>query len=82
MDFPTSAAPAANGRMPGVGCVYPNSVLTLGDQVNSAGAAWRAYIDQMNTACVHPNSLTGRDNPFIYFHSLLVSVVARKTTSP
>ena len=85
VDFPTAATPAANGRMPGVGCVYPNTVLTLGDQVNAAGGTWKAYIDQMNMACVHPNSealdnvpLTGagpgydtRHNPFIYFHSLL-----------
>lgn len=66
--------------------MYPNTVLTIGDQVTSDGKVWKAYIGDMgNTPCVHPNSgaaddsqLTGagsqydtRHNPFIYFHSLL-----------
>ena len=74
------------GLVPGAGCVYPETVLTLGDQVGSAGHQWRAYIDGMGArSCQHANSdsvddtvLPGsspsydtRANPFIYFHSLL-----------
>jgi phosphatidylinositol-3-phosphatase len=85
-EFPSSAKPDKAGIMSGTGCVYPNTVTTIGDQVTAAGDTWRAYIDDMgSTACAHPDSgsvddtqLTGagpqydtRHNPFIYFHSLL-----------
>ena len=66
--------------------MYPNSIITLSDQVTSAGKQWRAYVDDMApTTCVHPNSdalddvaLTGagpqydtRHNPFIYFPDVI-----------
>jgi hypothetical protein len=85
-EFSSKAKVASNGVISGDGCIYPDSVLTLGDQVTSSGAFWGAYIADMGSqACVHPNSgaaddapLTGagpeydtRHNPFIYFHSLL-----------
>jgi hypothetical protein len=79
-------AAKANGTVPGAGCVYPETALTIGDQVSASGHTWGAYIEDMGRAtCAHPNSgtaddvaLTGtatgydtRHNPFIYFHSLL-----------
>ena len=85
-DFPSDATPAANGTIAADGCVYPNTVLTIGDQVTSAGHAWKAYMEDLgSTACPHPDSgavddaqphgagalYDGRHNPFIYFHSLL-----------
>ena len=85
-EFPSSAKPNKSGDVPGTGCIYPNTALTIGDQVTASGHVWKAYIDDMGaTACVHPNSnalddapLPGagsdydtRHNPFIYFHSLL-----------
>jgi len=85
-EFPTGAAPNANGIVPGLGCVYPNTVLTIGDQVTASGHGWRAYVQDMGSStCVHPNSDAVDDvplpgagddydtshNPFIYFHSLL-----------
>jgi phosphatidylinositol-3-phosphatase len=85
-EFPSSAKPSKSGEVPGTGCIYPNTALTIGDQVTASGHVWKAYIDDMGaTACVHPNSnaldnapLPGagsdydtRHNPFIYFHSLL-----------
>jgi hypothetical protein len=85
-DFAADAKPAADGTVPGDGCVYPNTALTIGDQMTSAGHQWRAYIDDLGpTACPHPDSgavddapprgagvsYAGRHNPFIYFHSLL-----------
>jgi phosphatidylinositol-3-phosphatase len=86
VDFAPSAKPNAKGLMSGSGCVYPNTVLTLGDQVTAAGADWKAYIGDMGSSpCIHPNSgalddqalpfagaeYDTRHNPFIYFHSLL-----------
>jgi hypothetical protein len=80
-DFHAGAAPAADGLVPGAGCVYPTTALTIGDQLDGADLPWRAYIGGMTGPCVHPNSgavdasatgdyATAR-NPFVYFHSLL-----------
>jgi phosphatidylinositol-3-phosphatase len=85
-EFAAGAKPASDGQVPGSGCVYPNTITTIADQVTASGHAWRGYIDDLTPAtCVHPNSgaadnaqLPGagadyatRHNPFIYFHSLL-----------
>jgi hypothetical protein len=85
-EFPQAVVAKANGLVPGKGCVYPETALTIGDQVSATGHVWKAYVADMGTqTCSHPNSnavddlaLTGtepgydtRHNPFIYFHSLL-----------
>lgn len=85
-EFPANTKPTGDGQVPGSGCVYPNTIITLADQVTSAGHSWKAYIEDMGkAACPHPNSdapdvapLPGagpqyatHHNPFIYFHSLL-----------
>jgi phosphatidylinositol-3-phosphatase len=85
-EFSSGAKAAKNGQLRGKGCIYPNTALTIGDQVTSAGKQWKAYIEDMgSSSCLHANSnaldstpLTGagsdydtRHNPFIYFHSLL-----------
>ena len=84
--FPQTAKPDAHGVLGGAGCVYPNTVLTLGDQVTASGHAWKAYVAGLggDASCVHPDA-GGADapmpgagpsydllhNPFVYFHSLL-----------
>ena len=85
-EFPSTAKAQRDGQFRGSGCVYPNTTLTIADQVTAAGKQWKAYIAGMGpSTCVHPDSnaaddapLTGagsdystRHNPFIYFHSLL-----------
>jgi len=84
-EFSSSAKAKGNGQFPGPGCVYPNTALTIADQVTAAGKQWKAYIAGMGTSCVHADSnaadntqLAGaasdydtRHNPFVYFHSLL-----------
>jgi hypothetical protein len=85
-EFPSSAKAQPGGQFRGSGCVYPNTALTIADQVTAAGKQWKAYIAGMDSStCVHADSnaaddatLTGADgdyatrhNPFIYFHSLL-----------
>jgi hypothetical protein len=84
--FPSTAKADGAGQMSKRGCVYPSTVLTIGDQVTASGKVWKAYLDDMgSTSCQHPNGnavddvqLPGtgvqyatRHNPFIYFHSLL-----------
>jgi hypothetical protein len=85
-EFTSGAAPAKDGLVPGNGCIYPDTALTVSDQVTATGKAWGAYAAEMGTqACAHPDtgavddttipfSQAGYDtrhNPFIYFHSLL-----------
>jgi hypothetical protein len=86
LEFRQGVVAKSNGLVPGAGCVYPETALTIGDQVTAKGATWKAYIADMGKqTCSHPNSgavddavlpETGsaydtRHNPFIYFHSLL-----------
>jgi hypothetical protein len=85
-EFASSAKPLQDGQVPGAGCVYPNTVLTIADQVTAGGKQWRAYLAGMGAStCMHPNSGAADDgqlpgagpeyatwhNPFVYFHSLL-----------
>ena len=85
-NFPQGATAGRSGLVPGSGCVYPETALTIGDQVTASGHIWKAYVADMGTqTCAHPNSnavqsglLPGTQpgydmahNPFIYFHSLL-----------
>lgn len=84
-DFPTGASPDQEGQVPGAGCVYPDTIITIADQVTASGHVWKGYIDGETSPCVAPNSgaedttpLQGAGpdyaighNPFIYFHSLL-----------
>ncbi len=86
LEFRHGVVAKSNGLVPGAGCVYPETALTIGDQVTAKGATWKAYIADMGRqTCSHPNSgavddallpntdsgYDTRHNPFIYFHSLL-----------
>ena len=83
-EFSHTAAPGKTGQVPGSGCIYPTTALTIGDQLDGVDTQWRAYADGMTAPCQHPNSgaadpspdSTGSgyatsENPFVYFHSLL-----------
>ncbi len=86
-EFPPTAKVSATGVLSGAGCIYPVETLTLADQLGVSQLTWRAYVDGMvDTAgspanCVHPGpeeveavlpgGYTARQNPFVYFHSLL-----------
>jgi phosphatidylinositol-3-phosphatase len=62
-DFPAVSKLDAGGLLSGDGCDYPNTVLTLADQLSSAGLAWRAYAEDVDKApgggaktCRHPDT--------------------------
>jgi hypothetical protein len=69
----------------GQGCVYPSSVRTVANQLQSHGLSWRGYMQSMHRACRHPklNTADGtqkarkgdqyaaRHNPFVYFHKII-----------
>ena len=60
--FPQSAPVSKSGVVQGSGCVYPETVLTLPDQVTSSGHVWHGYIEDLAsgsppvTSCRHPNT--------------------------
>jgi phosphatidylinositol-3-phosphatase len=61
-DFrPARRALDGNGQAIGTGCVYPTSVRTIGDQLDSAGITWKGYMEDMGgdaakeaASCGHP----------------------------
>lgn len=85
-DFSANGQIAADGQIVGQGCVYPASVLTVADQLRSAGLTWHGYMEGMSSACLHPalnasdpyqganpGGYATKHNPFVYFHSLIDS---------
>jgi hypothetical protein len=63
--------PAANGQYLGQGCVFPNGVENVANQLEGAGYTWKAYQERMNATdpgghgtpgrCRHP-SIGGSDS--------------------
>jgi hypothetical protein len=86
-EFPPAAKADARGVVGASGCVYPVETLTFADQLGSGRFSWHAYVEGMvdETAspgnCVHPGAeeaetpvpggYAAKQNPFVYFHSLL-----------
>ena len=74
----------APGQVLGDGCVYPPSVPTIANQLESRGLTWRGYMEDMGSPCRHPsrdapdnahNARVGdqyatRHNPFVYFQAI------------
>ncbi len=63
----TPGTVGAEGQALGAGCVYPQQVLTIGDQLAAAHKTWKAYVEAIGsggpgqpTTCRHP-ALPGAD---------------------
>jgi phosphatidylinositol-3-phosphatase len=54
--FASGAAPNGAGEVPGSGCIYPDTAITIGDQLDGADTPWRAYVDGMTKPCQHPDT--------------------------
>jgi phosphatidylinositol-3-phosphatase len=49
--------PAADGQVFGpVGCVYPNAVKTVADQLQARGFTWRGYMQDMGNSATDPKT--------------------------
>ncbi len=82
------------GQAIGVGCVYPERVMTIANQLQSRSTPlqWRAYMEDMPDRCRHPaigekdDTRAGpyvvRHNPFAYFDSLLKDGSCKKSDRP
>jgi hypothetical protein len=74
-----------NGQYIGQGCVYPRRVETIVNQLKSSGYTWKGYMEDMGTACRHPevnapdddreaeegDQYATRHNPFVYFGAII-----------
>jgi len=61
--FAVGATPDKAGQVRGRGCVYPDTVLTVGDELDAARKSWKGYFEDLGAAlppaeqdCQHPNS--------------------------
>jgi len=60
-DFAGTGPTAVDGQAVGSGCVYPESVQTVGNQLTENGLAWKGYLEDMgnvpsreSATCGHP----------------------------
>ena len=74
-----------HGQALGAGCVYPESVLTIANQLEAKHLTWKGYMEDMPENCGHPvlgqldshikaskeSQYATRHNPFVYFHSII-----------
>jgi hypothetical protein len=74
-----------DGQALGAGCVYPESVTTIANQLEAAHLSWKGYMEDMDSNCEHPSlgqpdshihanaesQYATRHNPFVYFHSII-----------
>lgn len=47
-EIPLSTTPARDGQITADGCVFPNTVTTLGDQLTASRHPWRAYVEDLD----------------------------------
>jgi hypothetical protein len=47
-EIPPTSAPSRTGEITADGCVYPNTVTTLADQLSASRREWRAYVEDLD----------------------------------
>ncbi|MGB2711463.1 MAG: alkaline phosphatase family protein [Conexibacter sp.] len=61
-EIPPTNVPSKAGVIAAAGCVFPNTVTTLGDQLSASRRSWRAYVEDLEqgpagkATCRHPES--------------------------
>jgi phosphatidylinositol-3-phosphatase len=67
-EIPPTSAPTRTGEIVADGCVYPNTVTTIADQLSASRRSWKAYVEDLDrgpapapgvppkTTCRHPAS--------------------------
>jgi hypothetical protein len=74
-DLTPGTIDAATQQAIGDGCVFPDTVRTIGDAVSATGKTWSAYaedIDNGAAACQQP-AAGAAFNPFMYFKTVAAS---------
>jgi phosphatidylinositol-3-phosphatase len=73
---PLTDVPATAGTddvAQGNGCVYPDNFQTIADQLHAAGFTWKAYEEDIPSACsldASSGNYVRDHNPFVFFSSL------------
>ncbi|MGN6189682.1 MAG: alkaline phosphatase family protein [Conexibacter sp.] len=72
-ELPQTAAPSRSGEIAADGCVFPNTVTTIADQLSASRRTWKAYVEDLDrgpapapgvapkTTCRHPGSNAADD---------------------
>jgi hypothetical protein len=72
-EIPATSAPSRSGEITADGCVYPNTITTIADQLSASRRNWRAYVEDLDkgpapapgiapkTTCRHPASNAADD---------------------
>jgi hypothetical protein len=72
-EIPPTSAPSRTGEITADGCVYPNTITTLADQLSASRREWRAYVEDLErgpapapgvapkATCRHPGSNAADD---------------------
>jgi hypothetical protein len=47
-EIPQTAKPDKAGEITAKGCAYPNTIITVADQLAAAGSTWRAYVEDLD----------------------------------
>ena len=47
-EIPPTSAPSRTGEVTADGCVYPNTITTLADQLSASRRDWRAYVEDLD----------------------------------
>jgi phosphatidylinositol-3-phosphatase len=66
-EIPPTSAPSKSGEVAAAGCVFPNTVTTIADQLSASRRSWRAYVEDLEkgplgkATCRHPESNAADD---------------------
>jgi phosphatidylinositol-3-phosphatase len=85
-----------NRQALGAGCVYPEAVRTIANQLVDKRLTWKGYMEDMGVNCEHPvlgrfdshiyasgeSQYATRHNPFLYFHSIIDHSTCAKHVVP
>jgi len=58
-DFPATATVASNGQISDSGCVFPSSVPTVANQLDTAHLTWKAYMQDMGNVPTRESAVCG-----------------------
>ena len=72
-EIPPTSAPSRSGEITADGCVFPNTVTTIADQLSASRRSWKAYVEDLDrgpapspgvapkVSCRHPGSNAADD---------------------
>jgi len=62
-EFPPGSGQDAQGIQQGAGCIYPNAVETVADQLSGEGLSWKGYMEDMGNIPTRESATCGHPAP-------------------